>query len=239
MARKRRPLSPEDEDLWRRVAKTATPLRPDTRQPLIQTPPTRLTKPPADAKSDFTPAPFRLGGRANPTRPHDLAPSVAEQLDAAPLRMDKKTFQRLKRGKSRPEARLDLHGMTLDQAQGALFDFIPSARSRGLRLVLVITGKGRNRDRGGPIPERMGVFAPPGAALAGRSGIERHGPAGDACTSKSRWVRRFVRLSQTLMAEVFALAEAQMKSQPRQRRNRRHNPTSAAGNSGPSRLAHR
>ena len=158
MARKRRPLSPEDEDLWRRVAKTATPLRPDTRQPLIQTPPTRLTKPPADAKSDFTPAPFRLGGRANPTRPHDLAPSVAEQLDAAPLRMDKKTFQRLKRGKSRPEARLDLHGLTLDQAQGALFDFIPSARSRGLRLVLVITGKGRNRDRGGPIPERMGVL---------------------------------------------------------------------------------
>ncbi|NKB29293.1 MAG: DNA mismatch repair protein MutS [Rhodobacteraceae bacterium] len=158
MARKRRPLSPEDEDLWRRVAKTTTPLRPDVRQPLIQPPPAAVKKPPKPVKPAFAPAPFRLGSQASEAPRHDLAPSVAEQLDAVPLRMDKKTFARLKRGKSRPEARLDLHGMTLDQAQGALFGFIPSTRARGCRLVLVITGKGRNRDGGGPIPERMGVL---------------------------------------------------------------------------------
>ncbi|MEL6172865.1 MAG: Smr/MutS family protein, partial [Pseudomonadota bacterium] len=36
--------------------------------------------------------------------------------------------------------------------------FILDAQARGLRLVLVITGKGKNRDDQGPIPVRNGVL---------------------------------------------------------------------------------
>lgn len=57
--------------------------------------------------------------------------------------MDRKAFGRMKRGKLVPEARIDLHGMTLDQAHPALTRFILGAQSSGKRLVLVITGKGK------------------------------------------------------------------------------------------------
>jgi len=72
--------------------------------------------------------------------------------------MDRKSFQRLKRGKLTPEAKLDLHGMTLDHAHAALTRFILRAHGGGKRLVLVVTGKGKDRDGDGPIPVRHGVL---------------------------------------------------------------------------------
>ena len=89
---------------------------------------------------------------------HDLAPTISERLGAQPVEMDKKAFRRLKRGQSKPEARLDLHGMTADAAHGALTRFILSAHASGKRLVLVITGKGRVSEDAGPIPTRVGVL---------------------------------------------------------------------------------
>ncbi|KMW58911.1 SMR/MUTS family protein [Candidatus Rhodobacter oscarellae] len=72
--------------------------------------------------------------------------------------MDQKSFDKLKRGKLKPEARVDLHGMTQARAHGVLSTFIQDAHARGLRLVLVITGKGKDRDDGGPIPTPRGVL---------------------------------------------------------------------------------
>jgi len=43
----------------------------------------------------------------------------------------------------RIEARLDLHGMTQDEAYSALRRFVPGSRLRGRRCILVITGHGR------------------------------------------------------------------------------------------------
>jgi DNA-nicking Smr family endonuclease len=48
--------------------------------------------------------------------------------------------------------------MTLDRAHPALTRFILGAHSRGLRLVLVITGKGKTKEDDGPIPVRRGVL---------------------------------------------------------------------------------
>lgn len=59
--------------------------------------------------------------------------------------MDAKAYGRLKRGKMGPEARLDLHGLTQGRAHGVLSSFIQQAHAQGLRLVLVITGKGSTR----------------------------------------------------------------------------------------------
>ena len=89
---------------------------------------------------------------------HDLMPSLPDRLNAAPVQMDRKAFGKMKRGKLKPEGRLDLHGMTLDRAHPALSRFIMSAHKDGKRLVLVITGKGKQRDEGGPIPVRHGVL---------------------------------------------------------------------------------
>jgi len=55
---------------------------------------------------------------------------------------DRRTAQKLGRGKAEPEARLDLHGTGLEDARFHLLQFLASQRARGLRMVLVITGKG-------------------------------------------------------------------------------------------------
>jgi DNA-nicking Smr family endonuclease len=70
--------------------------------------------------------------------------------------MDAGAFGRMSKGKLRPEARIDLHGMTLAEAYPALASFLLDARARGRRLVLVITGKGRARDDLAPMPARAG-----------------------------------------------------------------------------------
>ena len=63
--------------------------------------------------------------------------------------IDKRTVQRLKRGQLPIEARLDLHGLTQKEAHGRLDIFLARAQDRGLRCVLVITGKGRVSQDGG------------------------------------------------------------------------------------------
>jgi len=152
MAR-RRTLRPEEEELWHAVARTAQAMHPVRRVPAPVAPPESV--PP---KADMRPvAPFAMGTKTS-TRPHDLLPSLREQIAAHPLKMDAKQFARMSRGRLAPEARIDLHGMTLAEAHPELMHFILDTHRQGMRLVLVITGKGKIRDEGGPIPSRMGVL---------------------------------------------------------------------------------
>jgi DNA-nicking Smr family endonuclease len=72
--------------------------------------------------------------------------------------MDRSAHKNLTRGRMMPEARIDLHGMTLAEAHPELIRFILRSREKGLRLVLVITGKGKRKDDHGPIPARVGVL---------------------------------------------------------------------------------
>ena len=61
--------------------------------------------------------------------------------------LDKRSAQRMRRGKLEIEARLDLHGCNQNEAYRELKDFIFKTHSQQRRLVLVITGKG-NKDYG-------------------------------------------------------------------------------------------
>lgn len=153
----RRRITPEELKLWQQVARTADRLDPeksrDTPRPFQ--PSTRKSS--EQTKPDLSQ--FEIGQKTStPSDRHDTLPGLPERLARQPLQMDKRTNTRLKRGKVEPEARIDLHGMTLAQAQPALTGFILRAQAQGKRLVLVITGKGRNTDNGGPIPTRHGVL---------------------------------------------------------------------------------
>lgn len=150
-----RRLRPEELDLWNRVADTTERMkRPRPREDTKPGPKPR--KPPP--KTEPIPS-FRLGQHsADAAPPHDLMSSVSDRVRNAPVRMDRKTHTRMKRGKLKPEARIDLHGMTMDRAHPALTGFIMRSASEGKRLVLVITGKGKDRDEDGPIPVRRGVL---------------------------------------------------------------------------------
>lgn len=147
-------LNEDDLELWRKVTDRTERLDLKT-----------LFTPAIDAPAPTAPALRKskavvLGKPVGQLRQraHDLAPSLPNQIKSAPVQMDQKAFGKLKRGKMKPEGRIDLHGMTLDHAHPVLTKFILAAHARGKRLVLVITGKGKMRDDGGPIPVRHGVL---------------------------------------------------------------------------------
>lgn len=156
-----RKLSAEERALWERVRAGVDPLRPEARVP-PRPPPVEAPRPPEPPRAPEPPAPvwrppaFRVGERADPRRADALLPSLAEHLTGAPLRMDAGRHRRLTRGRLSPEARIDLHGMTLAEAHRALAAFLLESRARGRRLVLVITGKGRATDDLAPMPARAG-----------------------------------------------------------------------------------
>lgn len=149
-------LSAEDRELWSAVARTVTAARPEKpKQGHLARPRSPKPKP----KLSFEVTDFRIGETAQTSLPgSQLAPSVSERLAQAPVKMDHGTHRKMLRGKLKPEARIDLHGMTLAQAHPVLTRFILGAHDDGLRLVLVITGKGKDRDDPGPIPIRRGVL---------------------------------------------------------------------------------
>lgn len=154
--RKPRGLSPDDAALWRKVTAGATPLHPTPEDPpdFVPEPPAHSARP-KPAKTD-TPA-IRAPTRDRPRVSVDLAPDPHAALRQADARMDRRRLEKLRRGRLAPEARIDLHGMTAARAHGALSDFILSAHSSGLRLVLVITGKGRVPDLGS-LSHRPGIL---------------------------------------------------------------------------------
>ena len=165
MAR-RRILRPEERELWDKVARTAEPMHPGRKLPepppapaAPEAAPRPLILPEPQPEPFRLPAALRLGSRArSPGTRIDLAPTPSEALAAAPVRMDAGTHKSMTRGKISPEARLDLHGLTLAEAHPELIRFLMNAQSDGKRLVLVITGKGKDRDDGGPIPSRIGAL---------------------------------------------------------------------------------
>lgn len=57
-------------------------------------------------------------------------------------RSDRETLDKLKKGKFPVRAKLDLHGYGLQQAREKFYEFINSAAQIGVRVVLVVTGKG-------------------------------------------------------------------------------------------------
>ena len=154
---RRRTLRPEEQELWQTVARTAKAMhRRPTEPPQVQVSdlPAALVPTPAAARLQ----PFRLGERHKALPGHDLVPPLADRLAAAPLRMDAKAFGRMSRGRIAPEARIDLHGMTLAEAHPELIRFVLNAQGAGMRLILVITGKGKPGSEDGPIPRRPGVL---------------------------------------------------------------------------------
>ncbi len=123
-----RALSAEEAELWAATMAEIEPISKQDRHQDQDPPgggPERVVPPPPGARTESP---------GSPPLP-DLAPGRAPGLD-------KRTAQRLQRGQLKIEAKLDLHGLTQDEAHHALVDFVISAQGAGKRCVLVVTGKG-------------------------------------------------------------------------------------------------
>lgn len=157
----RRKLTEEEIDLWKKVVKTTERLQTlrAAKSDAPSAPPAPKPKPKPHKPPTAALPHFEVGSKARGALPgHDLKPSPGRKLATDPLRMDEKAFRRMTRGKLKPEGKLDLHGMRIDTAHGALVSFILAAQAAEKRLVLVITGKGKDRDEPGPMPMPRGVL---------------------------------------------------------------------------------
>lgn len=132
---RRRLLTPEERVLWTVVTQSIAPLRAAQVHNDVAAP-----SAPPDVTQLRTPAvPVKAAKQVAPVSPSKPAPPPL-----APL--GRRMRARVARGKEDIDARLDLHGLTQAQAHSALLRFLHNGQVRGVRLVLVITGKGVRGD---------------------------------------------------------------------------------------------
>ena len=134
---------PHDFHLWTVVAATVDPLR---RKGLL-----KLGTGPLPMPVEEAPQPTA----APPTPPKRQAPRKAflppyqAPLPSAPTpvkAVEPSIHKKLSRGRIEIDGTIDLHGMTQNEARGALHRYLQARWSRGDRTVLVITGKGLKTD---------------------------------------------------------------------------------------------
>ena len=136
-------MRPEERALWSRVAKSVKPISEDRLRSLEDAEPS----PPARSKPG-TPKPMDTAARAydtplpTPPKPRPVAPYDP------PTPHNRSGEKRVRRGRLEIDGRIDLHGLTQDQALRSLRHFLQMAHAGGYRTVLVITGKGfKSRER--------------------------------------------------------------------------------------------
>jgi DNA-nicking Smr family endonuclease len=130
--RRPRGLSKDESELWEGVTRSVAPLKKRVRRPTDSevNPADEPATPTAPRKVATVPQSSSSKLRPEPKAPPSLTP------------FDRKTRQKIARGKREIGGRLDLHGHTQDEAHAALLRFLRGAQAKGASVVLVITGKG-------------------------------------------------------------------------------------------------
>lgn len=131
---KKRILRPDEKLLWRKIAKSVTPLSKE-RHKMLEEEPVSVIK-----QAQTKPAPVKhQPGKHKPGINH---PRMDQSGHRPPAVVDRGSERRMRRGGVELDSRIDLHGMTQAQALSSLSRFLNAAKVRGDRTVLVITGKG-------------------------------------------------------------------------------------------------
>lgn len=144
-----RHVTEDEAKLWSLLATTTKPLkRAKTRvvpalEDLTPAKPARqaaLPHPPGAATGRI-----RHPAKVTPTP----GPAPAAKPPAPPIAaFERRIVRKVAGGRIEIDARLDLHGLKAEEARHRLRGFVLSCAARELRVVLVITGKGRTRDAG-------------------------------------------------------------------------------------------
>ncbi len=145
-------LSSEDRILWGKVARSTKALpgrMDDLLEPETVAETAAETKP---AKPDFTPK--------NPVPDFDTGSYIPGLSQMAKIHhpLEKPVKRKLARGHLALEARIDLHGLVQSEAHAFLHNFLTRAHERGLRHVLVITGKGSSMGSDGALKRAVPMW---------------------------------------------------------------------------------
>ncbi len=135
---RRSALSVEDQALWEHVTQSVRRVQTDLMSVSSQNQTLELNEPirkRASKPKKTRTSPTQLASK-------QFKPSVPRMSHGDTSGMDRRTTQKLKRGKLDIEGTLDLHGYTQTKAHQALSRFLQTGYETGRRTVLIITGKG-------------------------------------------------------------------------------------------------
>lgn len=132
----------DDDKVWDRVAQGVTPLKSRNRAVASITNAEILNTRKKPEKKAPIPAPLQTLRATTSVAPAIRPDSVQIEVGAS-AGVDKRTADRLRRGKMTVDGTLDLHGMTQARAHSALTLFLDTAHLADKRCLLVITGKGQ------------------------------------------------------------------------------------------------
>lgn len=136
MADRKKTLSHEDRIVWEKVIRTVSPLHE---------PATRRQAPVESMQDLFGPA-----APVSAASPHDkpvkppIAPAPPKAVEPRLHPIERPTLRKIRKGRIGIDARIDLHGLKRAEAHDLLHSFLVRAHEKGMRHVLVITGKGRS-----------------------------------------------------------------------------------------------
>lgn len=135
-----------DEELFRDAMRGVRPLRHDRRAE------TETRRPPPIPRQRLADERAVIAELAETNRDHgDLGPERGEELVYFRAGLPRRVLRKLRRGEFSIIAELDLHGMTVATAKGALGDFLTQCRQRELHCVRIVHGKGRRSRNDGPV----------------------------------------------------------------------------------------
>ena len=131
----------DDKLLWEKVTQSVRRMNPQTAS---QTPKQRgdtRTGPLKTSWNDLSPS-VPTGQAKAKTSPDKTMPTDFRLGETSGI--DRTSARRMQRGQVSIDDRLDLHGLSQEQAQKEVKAFIGSAVRKNFRYVLIITGKGRD-----------------------------------------------------------------------------------------------
>jgi DNA-nicking Smr family endonuclease len=127
------------EELFLREMQDVTPMKKDGKT-RVHTPPPTLARPTQTEEAEALAELYDLvAGRSG----FDIT-DTAEYIEGCVSGLDTRLVRKLRQGDFSRQAALDLHGMTGDEAQVEVEQFLMKAVRAGLRCVLIIHGRGRN-----------------------------------------------------------------------------------------------
>jgi len=131
---KDRKLSTDERILWGRVAKSTRPMTGKAEEM------TELDAFLAAAEAEIAEAEQKRAAVPAAEQPAPVA--SAKKTSGIHHPLERPVKRKIAKGRLALEARIDLHGLVQSEAHVILLDFLIRAHERGMRHVLVITGKG-------------------------------------------------------------------------------------------------
>ncbi len=164
-----RRLDPEEREAWQRLARSVKPIRAPRPARASAKPPELSVAPDAAPVERFDPdtilnrRPKKVAGKAPLSAPAPVRPPRTRQMDDT---LDGSWERQIRGGTLAPDMAIDLHGHGLATAHLRFERALAEALALGARVLLVVTGKPRERVGSPDAPSRGAIRAEIGHWIA-------------------------------------------------------------------------